>query len=483
MSRHGTLDNKTILEAVGLLSDTTWGTRWGQQTRFSILDIDETSQHHNELGLARLRHLLASVGFDSLQLYQSSDSTGWHMYLSFSTWVNCEEVNKTLKQWLTAEGLKIKQGQLELFPSNNGLRLPLQRGFAWLDDQGAVKVKREELSTDEAIATFVDAQDANAHDWQTIKNRITSRLEQIELAAGAGMPAQELKNENIEEDGFSAFFTQAGKIQEVYNFGRNYWQNGLTEPGQRHHAILCIGHYLWYGDEAAGVKALPGIARADKRAAAIESWLKEKHNGFSESVLKGDWKGIGGDISRSCNWKAQEGIESPRRASYPITDRAIDRLVILTKQTGRVWNPERDFLKGNVGREETAREKIRAALIELIAEGRRISGRGLRRVTGCKIETINRHIDIWGIFRLSNDPGDLSFGGAAPEPDLGDFLEPDRSSESVEEISDPVLPVILVFDRPVVFGSFVVASFRPDFVFQSPFLIRLVTRGPPVFCS
>lgn len=482
MSRHGILDDETILEAVGLASDTTWGTRWGQQTKFSVLDIDETSQHHNELGLARLRHLLASVGFNSPQLYQSSASTGWHVYLSFSTWVDCEEVHKTLRQWLTAEGLEIKQGQLELFPSNNGLRLPLQRGFAWLDDQGAIKLRREDLTVDEAIAKFVDAQDANAHNWQSIQNRIASRIAQIELTAGAGMPAQELKNENIDEDGFSAFFTEAGKIQEVYDLGREFWQNGLTEPAQRHQAILCIGHYLWYGDENAGIKALPGISRADRRAAAIENWLKEKHNGFSESVLKGDWKGISADISRSCNWTAQEGKETPRRASYSISDRAIDRLEVLTKQTGRVWYPA-DFEKGNIGREEQAREQIRLALVQLLDEGRRVSVRGLERVSGCDRKTIRRHSDIWGIFRLSNGGGDLSFGGATPEPDLEASLEPDLSSESVQEILDPVLPVILVFDRPVVFCSLVVVSFRPFFVFRSPSLIRLVTRGPPVFCS
>lgn len=481
MSRHGILDDETILEAVGLRSDTTWGCRWGQQTRFAVLDIDETSQHHNELGLARLRHLLATVGFDSPQLYQSSDSTGWHLYLSFSTWVDCEELHKTLRQWLTAEGLKIKQGQLELFPSNNGLRLPLQRGFAWLDDQGAVKLRREDLTVDEAIAKFVDAQDANAHNWQTIQNRITSRLAQIELAAGAGMPAQELKKENIDEDGFSAFFTQAGKIQEVYNLGREFWQNGLTEPGQRHQAILCIGHYLWYGDEDADIKALPGIARADKRAAAIESWLREKHNGFSESVLKGDWKGIGADISRSCNWTAQEGKETPRRASYSISDRAIDRLEVLTKQTGRVWYPA-DFEKGNVGREERAREQIRLALVQLLEEGRRVSVRGLERVSGCDRKTIRRHADIWGIFRLSNGGGDLSFGGAAPEPDLVDSQEPDLSAESIQEVSDPIFLVLSIFDRSVGLPVFVAAGFKPIFLFQRSTLFSL-TRGPPVFFS
>ena len=472
MSRHGILDDATILEAVGLASDTTWGTRWGKQTRFAVLDIDETSQHHNELGLARLRHLLASVGFDSPQLYQSSDSTGWHLYLSFSDWVDCEEAHDALKQWLTAEGLKIKQGQLELFPSNNGLRLPLQRGFAWLDDQGAILLRREELTADEAIARFVDAQDAYAHSWQIVQNRIASRLAQIEQTAGAGMPAGELKNENIEEDGFSTFFTEAGKIQEVYDRGREFWQNGLSAPGQRHQAILCIGHYLWYGDENAGLTALPGFKRAQQRAVAIENWLKEKHNSFSESVLKGDWKGISADISRACNWTPQEGKETPQRTNYSLSDRAIDRLEGLTKHTGRVWYPA-DFEKGNIGREEQAREQIRLALVQLLEEGRRVSVRGLERISGCDRKTIRRHADIWGIFRLSNGGGDLSCGGAAPEPSSAPSLEPACLVEPALESSGTVL---LVFSVSSVSSVCDLPVLSVLLISQS---VRSFSRGPP----
>jgi hypothetical protein len=100
MSRHAPLADETILDAVSLQTDTIWGCRWGDQTRFAVLDIDETSQYHNELGLARLRHLLASVGLNCPQNYQSSDSEGWHLYISFSSWVGSEILHKALKQWL-----------------------------------------------------------------------------------------------------------------------------------------------------------------------------------------------------------------------------------------------------------------------------------------------------------------------------------------------------------------------------------------------
>jgi hypothetical protein len=412
MSRHASLVDDTIVAATALQDDTIWGCRWGEQTRFAVLDVDETSQYHNELGLVRLRHSLATIGLNTPQIYQSSDSEGWHLYLSFASWVDCKTLHNALKQWLTAEGYQVKSGQLEIFPSNNGLRFPLQRGFAWLDDQGAIKLRREDITADEAISRFVDALDANAHNWQSVQNRIDSRLQEIQAAVAAPTKPRELQNEDIEEDGFSAFFTHAGMIPEVYKFGREYWRDGLAAPGQRHHAVLCVGHYLWYGDESEDVRALPGVGQADQRAAAIEAWLREKHNGFSKSVLRGDWNEVGTDIRRACNWEATEGVER-QRASYPLTDRAIDRLEALTKKTGRVWYPDY-FKKGNVGREEGAREKIRAALVKLVEAGRRVTVKGLERLSGCRKETIKRHADIWGVFRLSKGLGDLSLLRGAP---------------------------------------------------------------------
>jgi hypothetical protein len=210
MSRHASLVDDTIVAATALQDDTIWGCRWGEQTRFAVLDVDETSQYHNELGLVRLRHSLATIGLNTPQIYQSSDSEGWHLYLSFASWVDCKTLHNALKQWLTAEGYQVKSGQLEIFPSNNGLRFPLQRGFAWLDDQGAIKLRREDITADEAISRFVDALDANAHNWQSVQNRIDSRLQEIQAAVAAPTKPRELQNEDIEEDGFSAFFTHAG---------------------------------------------------------------------------------------------------------------------------------------------------------------------------------------------------------------------------------------------------------------------------------
>jgi len=434
MSRHARLSDETIWDAVAGQEESTWGCRWGDYTRFAVLDVDEPSQYHNELGLARLRHTLAAVELTGPKLYQSSTSGGWHLYLPFTDWVETATLHETLKQWLRAEGYEIRAGQLEIFPSKNGLRLPLQKGFAWLDDQGAITIRREDMTADRAVSQFLDDLEACAHNWQIVQERIASRLEDIEAVAAAALRTEKQTTEEAEDDGFTAFFTSAGMIPEVYDAGRDYWANGLTGTSQRHHAILCVGHYLWYGDEAAGVRALPGIGRAEQRTQAIEAWLSEKHNEHSETVLRGDWKEVGADIRRACNWEASGDTEPPRRPYLIQSDRAIDRQIGLTKQWGRPCYP-RDWEKGNIGREEEAREKIRAALVQLVDAGRCVTVRGLERLSGCRKQTIRRHADIWGVFRLPNGPGDLSLVGGTLSPDC---LGPcPKSVQEKKEFLDP----------------------------------------------
>jgi hypothetical protein len=381
------------------------GCYWGETTRFGVLDIDKGSQYHNGLDLIDLTYRFARCGL-VLTPYQSSESGGWHLYFYFDRYVLSQEVEITIKSYLVSQGYQIKSGTLEVFPSGNALRLPLQKGFGWLSDEGKLIRRREELTRDEALSLFLTNLAENQRDWSEAK----SQMEQYIRRARASEEQEALEHQDaVSTDGMEQLFNK-GLDWEKYQRGRQYWEEGLTGPGQRHDAVLCIGHYLWFGDIEAGLPALPKRRNAGRRSELILGWLKDKHNGHSKAVNAGQWIHIKGDVERACCWTSQRAITS-KREPYPLTERLISRLCETRNLT-----PD-DFELANARRELKARQKIHAALKEMLAEGQHPTVRGLAEVTGCSRQTIRRHSDIWGIYRvlkearLSNGTGAYIAGG------------------------------------------------------------------------
>ena len=422
LSRHHQLSDDEILAAVAATTDTIWGCRSRALTRFAVLDIDVGSVYHNELSLLRLRQVLASVGLKKTKLYRSSDSGGWHLYCFFDSWVDSAQVQQSLSAWLVNQSFLLALGQLEVFPQpvtpkslGHGLRLPLQRGFAWLTDTADLEARREDMTAENAVSRFVQDSLEAANDWSRAHALIQANLSKH--AASKHAPQIEDKD----EDGFSDFFSRSGLIPEVYQKGEKYWFDGLSAFGQRHEAILAVGHYLWYRPDA----PLPGARNADRREEAIKQWLETKHNGFSQTLNRGRWRPTEEDTRRACHWENK----APRvivHEPYKLTERLIDRLVAAPALT-----PER-CQKANDRREQEAREKIRQALAVLIDEGRRPTVRGLARLSGCHRDTVKRHIDIWSTSRLSHGTGECSsFGGESPPVLVG--------LRSEKEILNPVL--------------------------------------------
>ncbi len=390
LSKHWPLSDQTILNAIDGKESGIWGARWGDQTQFAVLDIDKDSKYRSDLELAKLQQNFAAVGL-TVTPYRSSESGGWHVYLFFDDWAPTNEVNQTLATWLRAIGYEIRNGVLEVYPSGMGLRLPLQRGFAWLDEKGNLIRSREELTTDEALASFLFDLEENKKNWSEAKYRIQSQLEAIDRAKKQDDLAHQ---KAIDTEGFEKLFNYR-IIPEKYEDGRKYWQTGLTASGQRHDAILAVEHYLWHGDEAAGVPALPAEHNDEPRYRLILAWLEEHHNGFCNHINRGKWHKVQAQIKRAVKWRRPSGAVQVR-TPYPMTERLMERLIALYKATGRVWSVE-DLKKGNDGREEGARKKIREALQLLTDQGRRVTGRQLMRLTGCSYHTVKRHSDIWKI--------------------------------------------------------------------------------------
>jgi len=362
------------------------GCYWSHKTRHAVLDLDIQSRYHNAAELQKLQAHLAAVGLYAIT-YQSSRSGGWHLYLPFSDWVESDEVNRTLKIWLKSLGYEITSGQLEIFPSGNALRLPLQKGFAWLNCDGSIKVRREEIREDEALASFLSDFEENSRNWQNAKTLIKSQIQSAGRLAGAGAQEHE---KVISLAGFDDLFRK-GKIQETWDKGRDYWLSGLTHKNQRHDAIMAVGHYLWYGDASENVPAYPGRRHNETRARLIEAWLKKKHNGFCNHINNGRWKEIEADIWRAVFWRRQQGYQA--YSPYPLTDRLLKRLLEVYNKTGMLFEIDR-MAQANNARLEDARSRIKKAVAELVAEGAVITRAEVARRSGSHRSTVVKHLDL-----------------------------------------------------------------------------------------
>ena len=386
------------------------GCYWAHKTRHAVLDLDIDSRYHNAAELQKLQAHLAAVGLAAVN-FQSSHSGGWHLYLPFDEWAESDEVKQTLKTWLKSLGYEIVGGQLEIFPSGNALRLPLQKGFAWLNPDGSIKVRREEIREDEALASFLQDLEENSRNWQEAKTLIESQIQSAGSLAGAGDQEHE---KVISLAGFDDLFRK-GKIQETWDKGRDYWLNGLTAKNQRHEAIQAVGHYLWYGDPKETVPAYPGRRNDEIRARLIEAWLRKKHNGQCRHINRGHWKEIEADIWRAVFWRRQKGFQAYQ--PYPLTDRLLKRLLEVYNKTGKLFEVDR-MAEANKKREKSARERIKNAVQKCRKTNRQITRNALAEMTGCSPNTVSRHQDlwvlttgsgvnsrgVWGVFRSSAVP-------------------------------------------------------------------------------
>jgi len=386
------------------------GCYWAEQTHHAVLDVDAKSKYHSVQELAKLQEKLSAIGLTATA-YRSSESGGWHLYIFFDDWANSDEVENSLKAWLKFQGYEIKSGTLEIFPSGNALRLPLQPGFAWLDQEGNLIRSREETTREEALASFLYDLERNQRNWSEAKDRIGSQLEAAWAAAGGDAQA---RKERLNIDGLEKLFA-AGKIQEVWERGRKWWQDGLTERGERHDAVLAIGHYLWYGDEENAVDALPGARHDAYRERLIEEWLTQKHNGCCRHIDQDKWDEIRAQIKRATAWRRDEKYKE--RTPYPLTERLLKRLLAHYRRTGKVWTVS-EYEQANIDRMADARERIKAAILELEATGELLTISAVARAAGAGRNTVKRHRDLfacWSGEYNRGGPGVLvPSGGSCP---------------------------------------------------------------------
>ena len=130
------------------------GVRFGQYTKYGMVDLDTSSLLHfknNTQAFQDLGAAFESIGLCRFVILLSSWSEGVHIYFPLPNEVNTFDLACALRMAVEGAGFKVKGGQLELFPNTkpykknkngsdfshfNGHRLPLQpnTGSRLLDD-------------------------------------------------------------------------------------------------------------------------------------------------------------------------------------------------------------------------------------------------------------------------------------------------------------------------------------------------------------
>jgi hypothetical protein len=120
------------------------GLRFGGQTKFGCLDLDENSKNNPLVNPKRYRRLikvLGKIGIRRTVLIRSSSNKGVHVFFFLPLGINSFNLACALFRVLSENGFAIKPGELEIFPNTkrykkkgegfslfNGLRVPMQPG-------------------------------------------------------------------------------------------------------------------------------------------------------------------------------------------------------------------------------------------------------------------------------------------------------------------------------------------------------------------
>ncbi|NJL52836.1 MAG: hypothetical protein HC930_12610 [Hydrococcus sp. SU_1_0] len=165
-------------------SEVILGVRFGEYTKYALIDIDINSAVHPYQSLEKLRkliHALYALGLNEQITLRSSPSKGIHCYFFFDEPVKSFNLACSMRRVIEEAGLEIKPGQIEIFPNTkqyvnegegyslyNGHRLPLQHGSYILDDEDFEPVSD---SLDDFIARASES--AKTNNTTIIKERAT----------------------------------------------------------------------------------------------------------------------------------------------------------------------------------------------------------------------------------------------------------------------------------------------------------------------
>lgn len=393
-------DSEILKAAANMHTKSFIGCRAGRSSRFAVIDIDAGSKYHNASSLKKICSLLEKAGIVETNFYRSSESGGWHLYIFFDAPISSKDLRSQLIQLFRLHDFDIAKGTLEIFPHpgdgngslGQGLRLPLQRGFAWLNiDNLVIRDERDELSPFEALAKFYQDMTCSVNSYHSFhqmkayverlaatKERIVSSVSTSERKVADVVPIRKFERYDCAEDAISTVKSVFYKLPpgihaDIWLRGRKYYSSGLTGPSQRADAIYCLSHYLFYGDPKNAISPL-GYGYESERQWAIEEILQTKHNGQSKDIDQGRSDAVR-QIERASTW-----VPPHRRGKEVLRYEA---------KIPASW------AKNNTKRAGLACRKIKAAVEDFEEGNQPFSTRDLALKSGVSRQTLYKHKELW----------------------------------------------------------------------------------------
>ncbi len=348
-----------------------YGTRFGKETHYAMLDIDIGSYYHprqDALAVDKLLSALEPLGLTCALRVQSSHSGGLHLYFPFEKPQVCWKLALAIATLLENSGFKLYPGQLEVFPNPrpylvegqpslySAHRLPLQMGSYVLD-----------------------------RDYQPINYSQISFLQQWEHALSKNDVEKKLIDRILSQFKRRCF-KLSGKADKFLNDLNAEIEPGWTGLGQTNRLLGRIAlrayvfNHILSGDEPlVGDRLVQEIVKIAKALPGYEDWCQ--HQDEIEA-------------------RAEEWARSAEQSHYfPYGSKEIKTRSKPIEDIQPTWNQQR--LEGT-------RDKIRNAIADLLNQSNLPSSPTERfkilTTYGLGGGSLYRHKDLWHPEFLSTNP-------------------------------------------------------------------------------
>lgn len=154
MSQFHYLSDEEIRRSIVDQSPYTRACSFDVQTSFAVILLPACSRYNNAEQFQRLKKALTGFGLEP-RPYKAAGSDDIHIYVFFDQPYETAEISRRLSSLLMHAGFENSPETLVVDLINQQLTLPLQPGFAWLNDQLQVRVSRDEISFESALAMFL----------------------------------------------------------------------------------------------------------------------------------------------------------------------------------------------------------------------------------------------------------------------------------------------------------------------------------------